>query len=74
MYSLFKIVALVSVIAHLVMHQMTVTDYFNRIFIAVSVLVLLLPKKWWGLYILPLIIIISGLVVAGYAFYLRIVI
>lgn len=69
-YIAFKLMALVSLAVHVFLHIVSVTDFFNRIFIAFSLVVLLLPRKWWGLYIVPVIVLLAGLIVGGYVVYL----
>lgn len=61
MYNFFKLIALFSIIVHTILYFEAATSWFNAVFILISALVLLLPKKRWYLYILPLILVIIGL-------------
>jgi endonuclease/exonuclease/phosphatase (EEP) superfamily protein YafD len=74
MYNAFKILAAVSLVMHIILHFITVTDFFNRAFIAIALLVLIMPRKWWPLYVLPVLLLLAGLIVGGYVLYLRIIV
>jgi len=70
MYTVIKILAGISLVLHLALHFMTVTDWFNRIFIAIAILILVMPRKWWAMYIIPVILMLAGLIVGGYLMYI----
>ena len=74
MYAAIKVLAFINLVLHVVLHYISVTDYFNRIFIAISVVILLLPRKWWGIYLLPVILMLAGLIVGGYLLYIGMII
>ncbi|MCP4120137.1 MAG: hypothetical protein GY751_00095 [Bacteroidetes bacterium] len=69
MYTVIKILAGISLVLHVALHLMTVTDWFNRVFIAIAILILLMPRKWWAMYIIPVILMLAGLIVGGYLMY-----
>jgi len=73
MYNAIKVLAAISLVLHVVLHFVSVTDWFNRVFIAISVLILIMPKKWWPLYILPVILMLTGLIVGGYLAYMGLI-
>lgn len=70
-YRVFKFIAILNIIVHVVLTWMSVTDRFNIVFITLSVIVLFLPNKYWGIYILPMLIILAGLIVGGYLLSMR---
>lgn len=61
MYNFWKALAGLSIVIHGTLHLWSTTDYFNRVFMGVGVLVLLLPRKWWPVYVLPVIVMVAGL-------------
>ena len=70
-YKVIKILALINLLLQMVIHQLSVTDFFNRILIGISILILLLPAKWWPLYILPVLIMLVGLIAGSYLLALK---
>jgi hypothetical protein len=70
-YRFFKIIAGICLFLHTYLLFAAVTDWFNRIIIGVALLVLIMPKKYWPLYILPSIITLAGCVVGGYLLILQ---
>lgn len=71
MYNAFKVLALIGLIIHTILNFISATSFFNRIFIGISILILLLPKKYWGIYILPVILTLAGTIAGGYLLWVR---
>lgn len=65
MYTFWKVMAGITVVVHGILHLWSTTDFFNRVFMGVGVFVLLLPRKWWPVYVLPVIVMLAGLITGG---------